>query len=597
MEIRQMTVAQAIVEYLSKQFVERDAKRHQFICGMWGIFGHGNVAGLGQALETNPVISYYQARNEQAMVHAAVAFAKQRRRLQTFACTSSIGPGASNMVTAAALATINRLPVLLLPGDVFAKRQRGPVLQQLESPLGPDISVNDCFKPVSRFWDRIYRWEQVLESLPEAIRVLSSNVETGCVTICLPQDVQVEVGSFPISFFEPRTQVISRQMPDLSAINAAVNLINKAQRPLLIAGGGVNYSEAEQVLAELCRSTGLPCSETQAGKGALSFVHEQNLGAIGVTGTSAANHIARTADLVIAIGTRLSDFTTGSGTQFNNQDVKFIGLNIDPRDAAKYSALSLVGDCRATLQELQRRLVETSYRISPFYQEELANSRAKWMKIRSSYCYPEQGESLSQAEVLGTLNEQLALEDTVVAAAGSLPGDMHKLTHVHSSLQYHMEYGYSCMGYEIAGGLGVRFAKDKGDVFVLVGDGSYLMMHTEIVTSLQENKKLIIVVFVNHKFASIDRLSRSCGSRGFGNEFRFRGKDGFLSGSNVEVDYVKNAESLGANGALVKTREDLAGVLKEARASDKTFLIAVELDPTSSVPSFDTYWEVPKVCN
>lgn len=590
-----MTVAQAVVEFLSKQFVERDGKRHRFICGVWGIFGHGNVAGLGQALESNPVLTYYQARNEQAMAHAAIAFAKQKRRLQTFACTSSIGPGATNMVTAAALATINRLPVLLLPGDIFAKRQKGPVLQQLESPLGPDLSVNDCFKPVSRFWDRIYRWEQLLESLPEAMRVLSSNVETGCVTICLPQDVQVESGDFPSSFFEPHVQFISRHIPDASALDMALSLIKKAKRPLIIAGGGVNYSEAEQALAELCKMTGIPCSETQAGKGALSFTHEQNLGAIGVTGTSAANYVARTADLVIAVGTRLSDFTTASGTQFNNPDVKFIGVNTDPRDAAKYSALSLLGDCRATLEELHKRLVENNYRVSPFYQEEIGNSRAKWMKIRSSYCYPENSGDLSQAEVLGILNEQLSLKDTVVAAAGSLPGDMHKLMHVHSSQQYHMEYGYSCMGYEVAGGLGIRFAKPEGDIFVLVGDGSYLMMHTEISTSIQEKKKLIVVVFINHKFASIDRLSRSCGSQGFGNEFRSRGEDGFLSGSNLEIDYVLNAKSLGANATYVQKRQDLTKAIAEARASDKTFLIAVELDPASSVPAFDTYWEVPKL--
>ena len=590
---QKMTVAQALIRFLKQQYLARDGKEHAFFAGVWGIFGHGNVSGLGQALEEDRSLVYYQARNEQAMVHAAIAFAKQKRRLQTFACTSSIGPGATNMVTAAALATINRLPVLLLPGDIFARRQAGPVLQQLETRAGLDVSVNDCLRPVSCFWDRIYRWEQLLESLPEAMRVLSSSAETGAVTICLPQDVQTEAGNFPDRFFEPRIYTLSRPLPDETAIERALAQILQAERPLLIAGGGVNYSEAEEALSDFCRSTGIPSAETQAGKGALPFTHAQNLGAIGCTGTRAANLMAQAADLVIAVGTRLADFTTASGTQFQNSAVSFIGINIDARDASKYRSLALIGDCKVTLRELTQRLVARAYRVSPLYAETIAVEREQWFLTRETFTNPGVADGLSQGQALGLINAQLAREDTLVGAAGSLPGDMHKLLHVHSSRQYHMEYGYSCMGYEIAGGLGVKMSKSTGDVFVLVGDGSYLMMHSEIVTALQEAQKLIILLFVNHKFASIDGLSRHCGSAGFGNEFRKRSADGQLNGAYLAIDYVANARSLGAESLAVSTGAELEVALQKARQAERSFLIAISIENPQAIPSFATQWNVP----
>lgn len=591
MQKKRCTVAQALVQFLNRQYVERDGHKHKFFAGMWGIFGHGNVAGLGQALEEDPSFRYYQARNEQAMVHASVAYAKQMRRLGTFACTSSIGPGATNMISAAAGATINRIPVLLLPGDIFAQRQRGPVLQQLEQSYTFDISVNDCFKPVSKFWDRIYRWEQLAESLPEAMRVLSSPNETGCVTICLPQDLQAEAGLFPTHLFEERVYNIPRYIPDPNSIRFAVEKILSAKKPMIIAGGGILYSEAEKELSEFCSFTKIPSAETQAGKGSLPCSHDLNLGALGVTGTQCANRMASQADLLIAMGTRLSDFTTASGTQFANPSAQFLGINIDSRDAHKYNAFPLLGDCKLALNELLKALKEKNYQSSLFYQEEISSEKKSWSQIRSSLMQSSHG--ISQSTVLDLINKQLRSHDTMVSAAGSLPGDMHKLIEVQNSSQYHMEYGYSCMGYEIAGALGVKMQKKEGDVFVLVGDGSYLMMHTEIVTSLQEHKKLIIVLINNGKFACIDNLSKSTGSEGFGNEFRYRDDKGTLCGDFIAVDYTTNARSLGAEALCVQSIAEFESALEKARASERTYLIEVKVSESANVPGFDTRWKVP----
>ncbi len=596
---RKLSVAQALLHFLNAQFVERDGKKSKFFAGMWGIFGHGNLPGIAQALEEIPSLRYYQARNEQSMVHAAVAYAKQSRRLSAFACTSSIGPGATNMVTAAAGATINRLPVLLVPGDIFACRQRGPVLQQLEHPLSFDVSVNDCLRPVSRFWDRIYRWEQLSESLLEAVRILTSVNETGAVTLCLPQDVQAEAGYFPQNLFEERVHRIVRTAPEASVLKIVVEKIKNAKKPLIIAGGGVRYSEAESALSEFCSLTKIPCVETQAGKAALSYLHEQSLGAVGVTGTECANRVASEADLIIAIGTRMSDFTSASGTQFTNAE--FVSVNVDARDANKYGAMALVCDARETLLGLSEGL--KGYQISGFYQEDIVARKRRWGEIGSTLLNPLSKESgiskvepispLSQAEVLGIINSQLQEHDTVVSAAGSLPGDMHKLLNLSHSQQYHMEYGYSCMGYEIAGALGVKMQKQKGDVFALVGDGSYLMMNTEILTSIQENKKIIIVVFVNEKFACIDNLSKSLGSEGFGNEFRKRSQDGFLNGDFLKVDYAENARSLGADACNVYTKTEFEEALKNSRNCEKSYLIAVHVSKDANVPAFETRWNVP----
>ena len=588
-----LTTAQAIIRFLKNQWVERDEVQNRFFEGMWGIFGHGNVTGLGQALEQDGEFTHYLPRNEQAEVHIAAAFAKQHRRMRAFVCTTSIGPGATNLVTGAASATINRLPVLLLPGDIFARRNVGPVLQQLEHPQSQDISVNDSLKPVCRYWDRINRPEQILTSFPEAIRILTNPAEVGAVTISLPQDVQTEAYDFPEEFFSKRVHYIPRAAPDQIMIARAIELIQKSNRPMIISGGGVIYSEAEKILADFCDLTGIPVGETQAGKGSLFWNHAQNLGAVGTTGTSSANLIALDADLVICIGTRLSDFTTASKTQFQNSDVKFIGINVSPFDVAKHFALELVGDAKRILEILSQLLKDTRYRIAATYSDRILETKSEW-RVENDRVFSGTGnQKVTQGELLGIVNDNLNEDDTIVCAAGSLPGDLHKYFRVTNGDQYHMEYGYSCMGYEIAGGLGVRFAKDKGEVIVLVGDGSYLMMHTEIVTSLQEDKKLIILLLDNHGFGSINGLSKNSGSLGFGNRFRDRDSNtGKLTGDFFAIDYVENAHSLGAEAIRVGNRKEILAALRTARKNKKTTVIVMEIEP-SRLPGYHSWWDVP----
>ena len=592
-ETIRLTTAQAIIRFLKAQWIELDDDSHPFFAGMWGIFGHGNVAGIGQALEQDGEFTHYLPRNEQAMVHIAAAFAKQNRRMKAFACTSSVGPGATNMVTGAAGATINRVPVLLLPGDTFSRRNVGPVLQQLEHPLSQDLSVNDSLKAVSRYWDRINRPEQILTSFPEAMRVLTNPSETGAVTIALPQDVQAEAYDFPKTFFERRVHYVPRMLPDTVLLLRAMELIKKSAKPLIISGGGVIYSGATDALAAFCESTGIPVGETQAGKGSLNWKHDKNLQGIGATGTSAANLIAKEADLVIAVGTRLSDFTTASKTQFQNPDVKFITINVSPFDAGKHSSLMLVGDAKATLERLNQMLSDNDYSVSRDYEETIQKLIHEWNKECERIFSSENNEKITQGELIGILNEFMTDKDTLVGAAGSLPGDLHKLWRAENGEHYHMEYGYSCMGYEIAGGLGVKFAKEEGDVFVMVGDGSYLMMHTEIVTSLQENKKIILIIVNNHGYGSIDGLSKSLGSLGFGNKLRNReAKTGKLTGDFLEIDFVENIISLGAEGIKAETREEFISALKQARKNEKTTAIVIELEP-SDVPGYESWWDVP----
>ena len=588
-----LTTTQAIIRFLKNQWVERDEVQNRFFEGMWGIFGHGNVTGLGQALEQDGEFTHYLPRNEQAEVHIAAAFAKQHRRMRAFVCTTSIGPGATNLVTGAAGATINRLPVLLLPGDIFARRNVGPVLQQLEHPQSQDISVNDSLKPVCRYWDRINRPEQILTSFPEAIRILTNPAEVGAVTISLPQDVQTEAYDFPEEFFSKRVHYIPRAAPDQIMIARAIELIQKSNRPMIISGGGVIYSEAEKILADFCDLTGIPVGETQAGKGSLFWNHAQNLGAVGTTGTSSANLIALDADLVICIGTRLSDFTTASKTQFQNSDVKFIGINVSPFDVAKHFALELVGDAKRILEILSQLLKDTRYRIAATYSDRILETKSEW-RVENDRVFSGTGnQKVTQGELLGIVNDNLNEDDTIVCAAGSLPGDLHKYFRVTNGDQYHMEYGYSCMGYEIAGGLGVRFAKDKGEVIVLVGDGSYLMMHTEIVTSLQEDKKLIILLLDNHGFGSINGLSKNSGSLGFGNRFRDRDSNtGKLTGDFFAIDYVENAHSLGAEAIRVGNRKEILAALRTARKNKKTTVIVMEIEP-SRLPGYHSWWDVP----
>jgi 3D-(3,5/4)-trihydroxycyclohexane-1,2-dione acylhydrolase (decyclizing) len=587
---RRLTVAQAIVSFLKNQFVERDGKQHRFFEGCFGIFGHGNVAGMGQALEQDPGLPYYLFRNEQAMVHAAAAFAKATFRLRTMACTSSIGPGATNMLTGAALATINRLPVLLLPGDLFARRNVAPVLQQLESPSTQDVSVNDCFKPVSKYWDRIQRPEQLLTALPEALRVLTSPAETGAVTLSLPQDVQAEAFDVPQEFFQKRVWLMARNRCDQSLLKRAGGWIRAAKTPIIVAGGGVLYSQASEALSKFAQATGIPVCETNAGKGALPFDHVQNIGAVGVTGTPGANIVAREADLVIGVGTRYTDFTTASKTAFQHPAVRFININVCEFDSNKHSAVALTGDARITIEELQPEV--DGYTVDTNYKTKIDTFRAAWEKETDRICSIRKDPPIAQGEVIGIVNGFTQASDIMVCAAGSMPGDLHKLWRTHQPGGYHMEYGYSCMGYEIAGGLGVKMAHPEREVYVLVGDGSYLMMAQEIVTSLQENYKLNIVVIDNHGFSSIGGLSRSCGNEGMGTEYRYR-REGKYKGELVPVDFEANAASLGAWTARARTGAELKAALVAGRQQSRTSVVVIEASYDQRVPGYESWWDVP----
>jgi len=523
------------------------------------------------------------------MVHAAAAFAKANFRMRTLACTTSIGPGATNMVTGAAAATVNRLPVLLLPGDIFARRNVAPVLQQLESTSAQDLSVNDCFKPVSRYWDRIQRPEQLLTSLPEAMRVLTSPADTGAVTISLPQDVQTEAFDFPEEFFRKRIWMIPRNRCDQQLLHWAAEWIRVSKKPLIIAGGGVLYSEASEALSTFARSTGIPVCETQAGKGVLPYDHPQEVGAVGVTGTPGANILAREADLIIGIGTRYSDFTSASKTAFQNPVVRFININVSEFDAFKHAGLPLTGDARATLEDLQ--VANAGFQVSEEYRARIARFRDDWEKEVDRIYGIRKEPPISQGEVIGVVNEAGEASDILVCAAGSLPGDLHKLWRTQQPGGYHMEYGYSCMGYEIAGGLGAKMAHPDREVFVLVGDGSYLMMAQEIVTSIQEGLKLNIVLLDNHGFSSIGGLSRSCGNEGMGTNYRYR-SGGKYDGDSLPVDFVANAASLGAWSVRARTREEFQAAIASSRKQPQTSVVVVETSYDERVPGYESWWDV-----
>jgi 3D-(3,5/4)-trihydroxycyclohexane-1,2-dione acylhydrolase (decyclizing) len=585
-----LTAAQATIAFLKNQYTERDGKQFRFFAGCLGIFGHGNVAGLGQALEQDPGLRYYLFRNEQAMVHAATAFAKTSFRMRALVCTSSIGPGATNMITGAATATVNRLPVLLLPGDIFARRNVAPVLQQLESPSTQDISVNDCFKPVSRYWDRIQRPEQLLTSLPEAMRVLTSPAETGAVTIAFPQDVQAEAFDYPEKFFAKKVWLIPRNRCDQGLLQRAAECIRAAKNPLIVAGGGVVYSQASEALAQFAQSTGIPVCETQAGKGSLAFDHPQQLGAVGVTGTPGANIIAREADLILGIGTRYSDFTSASKTAFQNPVVRFININVTEFDAYKHAALPLTGDARLTITELQQIL--DNFSVAESYRAQINDFRTRWENEVDRIYGIHQSPPITQGEVIGIINNFTKPSDIVICAAGSLPGDLHKLWRTRQPGGYHMEYGFSCMGYEIAGGLGAKMADPAREVYVLVGDGSYLMMAQEIVTSLQEGFKINIVLLDNHGFSSIGGLSRACGNEGMGTNYRYRRGDKY-DGDVLPVDFAANAASLGAWIARAKTADELQAALAAAREQRRTSVIVIETSYDQRVPGYESWWDVP----
>jgi 3D-(3,5/4)-trihydroxycyclohexane-1,2-dione acylhydrolase (decyclizing) len=592
MKTKQLTVAQAIIQFLLHQEVERDRKRQKFFAGCFGIFGHGCIAGLGQALQQYPQFRYYMTKNEQASVHIATAFAKMSNRLRACACISSIGPGATNMVTGAATATINRIPVLLMPGDIFARRNVAPVLQQLEQPYSQDISVNDAFKPVSKYWDRINRADQIITALPEVMRVLTSQAETGAVTLALPQDVQTEVFDYPVELFEDRLWYIGRPVPETAVLDRAVQMIRASKKPLIVAGGGVLYSEAHDALARLAAQTGIPVGETQAGKGSLPYDHGQNLGAIGVTGTFGANIIAREADLVIGIGTRYSDFTTASKTAFQNSKVRFININIAEFDAYKHSGLAVVADARVCLDALSKAL--RGWTVSAAYRKRGEKFNRAWDKEVDRLYHTPTGVPVSQAEVIGAVNDFARPQDVVLCAAGSLPGDLHKLWRTRDPKGYHLEYGYSCMGYEVAGGLGVKMAAPDREVYVMVGDGSWLMMSSELATSVQEGYKLTVVLLDNHGFQSIGGLSRAIGSGGFGTNYRVRdAKSGHLDGANMPVDFAANARSLGAHVISVRDIPELKDALQKASRQNKTTVIAIETDPDKRAPGYESWWDVP----
>ncbi len=594
-----LTMAQALVRFLKVQHTQRDGVVQPFFAGCFGIFGHGNVAGIGQALQQYPALRYYQTRNEQAMVHTAVAFAKYSRRLRTLACTTSIGPGATNLVTGAATATINRLPVLLLPGDIFARRNVAPVLQQLESEHSQDVSVNDTLRPVSRFWDRINRPDQLITALPEAMRVLTSPAETGAVTLCLPQDVQAEAFNYPMSLFADRVWHVPRARADRMSLERAVTLLRQARQPLIIAGGGVIYSDATEALRTFVQQTGIPVAETMAGKGSLPYTHELCLGAMGVTGSSAANRWAREADIVLGIGTRYSDFTTASKTAFQHPDVRFININVAEFDAGKHSSIALCGDARATLEELASLLPDGLLPASRRARAQALHNEweAEVDRIYSLTTAP--NGTAVQGALIGAVNAYGDPDAVVVGAAGSLPGDMHKLWRTRHPRQFHMEYGYSCMGYEIAGGLGIKMADPDREVYVLVGDGSYLMMSTEIVTAIQEGYKLTLVLLDNSGFKSIGSLSRSLGQSGFGTRYAFPANGGLPTDEaigdvqDLPVDLAANAASLGAHVIRCQSVADVVQALRDAKTIPQTVVIHVRSDRYVGVDNYESWWDVP----
>lgn len=588
---KRLTMAQAIIGFLKNQYVERDGREQPFFAGVLGIFGHGNIAGIGQALQQNPDFRYILTRNEQGSVHLASGFAKMSNRLRAFVCTSSIGPGATNMVTGAAVATINHLPVLILPGDIFARRNVAPVLQQLEQPYSQDISVNDAFKPVSRYWDRLNRPEQAITALPEAMRILTSPADTGAVTLALPQDIQAQAYDYPASLFEKRVWHIARPRPDASALQRAAALVRSSKKPLIVAGGGVIYSAATEALRQFAERTGIPVGETMAGKGSLRYDNPLCLGAIGVTGTFAANIIAREADLVIGIGTRYSDFTTASKTAFQNLDVRFININVAEFDAYKHSAVPLVGDARVALEELSAAVGD--YHTAPEYRARAAELNKKWDEEVSRIYNLHHGPPISQGEVIGAINEFAQPQDVVLNAAGAAPGDLHKLWRARDPKGYHLEYGYSTMGYEIPAGIGVKLAAPEREVYVIIGDGSFLMMPQEIVTSIQEGVKLNIVLIDNHGFQSIGGLSASLGSGGFGTRYKFRSVEtGQLSGENLPVNFALIARGLGANVLEPKDLPSLRTALAESCTQKRTTVTVIETDREERVPGYESWWDV-----
>ncbi|MBM3803333.1 MAG: 3D-(3,5/4)-trihydroxycyclohexane-1,2-dione acylhydrolase (decyclizing) [Acidimicrobiia bacterium] len=590
-----LTVAQAIVKYLQMQFSERDGRTRRLIPGMFGIFGHGNVAGMGQALtEYGQELTYFQPCNEQAMVHTAIGYAKATQRTATLACSASIGPGSTNMITGAATATINRLPVLLLPSDYYATRYQGPVLQQLEHPISADVSVNDCFRPVSRFFDRISRPEQLLTALPEAMRVLTDPADTGAVTLALPQDVQQHAYDFPANLFEKRMWRIERRLPDPQRIKEAVELLRVAKRPMIVAGGGVHYSQAWEELQAFSDALGIPVGETFGGRGALRNPSPLYMGGFAVTGAPCAGKIASQADLIICVGTRLTDFATGSQSAFNNPDVRFLNLNVTGHDAFKQGALPLVADAREALRSLAEAAKSAGLKPNASYVQEAISLRQAWDKRLAEEVFKQvPGEAMSQGQLIGVLNEEAKSGDIIVAAAGSPPGDLMKIWDATNGRACQLEFGYSCMAYEIPAGIGARMSQPDGEVFVFIGDGTYLMNPTEIVTAVQEGLKITIVISENHGYQCIRGLQLDRAGHSFGNEFRSRDKAANrLEGEYLKIDFAQNAASMGARTWNVNTPEGLRKALQEARRESRTCVIVVETEKYRFLPGSEVWWDV-----
>jgi 3D-(3,5/4)-trihydroxycyclohexane-1,2-dione acylhydrolase (decyclizing) len=587
-----LTVGQAIVRFLIAQQVERDGVTQPFFGGALGIFGHGNVAGIGQALlQYQDELTYYQGRNEQGMVHIATGYAKMRNRLGGLAVTTSIGPGATNMLTGAATATVNHIPVLLLPSDAFATRATGAVLQQLEHPYAMDVTANDAFRAVSRYFDRVGRPEQLASAALEAMRVLTSPSDTGAVTLAMPQDVQAEAFDFPAALFAPRVWHVPRNRADRTAITRAAELIPRSRRPVIIAGGGVIYSEATGELVEFAERTGIGVGVTQAGKAAFPHDHPLALGALGASGSAFANEIAHEADLVIGVGTRYTDFTTASNTMFTDPDVAFVNLNVAELDAYKESAIALIGDARESLVELLEAL--EGWEVSPTVRARHESAASQWRAEVDRLIAVADGPTLSQAEMIGLVNEAAQERDVVVNAAGSMPGDLHRLWRPGSPKGYDLEYGNSCMGYEIAGGVGAQLAAPNRRVFALVGDGSYLMMSQELLTAVQEHLRMTVVIVDNHGYGSIAALSETLGSQTFGTRFNERAEGRRLDGARLEVDFAANAASLGAAVFRAETAVELRQALADARAHAGTSVVYVKVDAQARFGGSGAWWDVP----
>lgn len=593
MKTIRLTMAQALLKFLDNQYIQIDGEERKFVKGVMGIFGHGNVTGLGEALEQDKgSLQFIQGKNEQGMAHAAMAYAKQNNRLEIFACTSSIGPGALNMVTAAGTATVNRIPVLFLPGDIFACRQPDPVLQQIEDPADYTISANDAFKPVSKYWDRISRPEQLITAALNAMRVLTDPVDTGAVTLSLPQDVQCEAYDYPAEFFAKRVHYIERRTLSQGALDRAVQAIRDKKRPLIIAGGGVHYSLAVKELIAFAETFQIPVTETQAGKSAMPWNHPLYMGAIGVTGSLAANRLAKEADLVISVGTRLADFPTASKSAFQHPDVSFLNINVSSFDAMKLNALMAVADAKEALTALQEALGRAGYE-SAYPAEELKAEKLAWDQEVDRLYAMELPDGLSQTRVIGEINASLDPSDVIVCAAGSLPGDLHRLWRCSSPNTYHMEYGFSCMGYEVSGALGVKLADPDREVYAFVGDGSFLMLHSELLTSIQEGRKINVLLLDNHGYQCIHNLQRGHGSQGFGNEFRYRSADtNRLTGDYMPVDFSLYARALGVKTYSVRTIDELKEALKSAKEQTVSTLIEIKVLPGTNTDGYESWWRV-----